>query len=435
MDILELKKQIIKSVQEASSSDEEFIILENSLNDINFDLLLLHSNNHDQKFYFKNKEADFEILCLNSVEEYNNSSDWKKIDGIISKNEKLFIVGAKSFENNIDQKTWPDLERENWLVPRIAFIRNNQNFTVQVILKNKELTGQLQKGKVVFELNDLLTLNHDNFSPVEKISEENVPSKKRWNQMCEEAQLSFSELNKIVLSRKVVNTFKNDIEAEFIFDQLRKTKKANSYEIFFEYSPNLVFISVTPETLFSYKDQSLYIDSIAGTAPRGESEEEDNVLSTQLLNSEKDLEEHRYVTNWICEKIKTLYQREMIITSLESILKLNHIQHIQTKLKLDQIDHVPTDLINILHPTPAVGGTPQNLAQDYIEKIEKIPRGLYAAPIGILNKKYTNISVGIRSAFIEKNKIHVFAGAGLVPKSQAQSEWIETENKMKNFQL
>ena len=91
-------------------------------------------------------------------------------------------------------------------------------------------------------------------------------------------------------------------------------------------------------------------------------------------------------------------------------------------------------MIDHFHPTPAVGGRPWNLAKSYLKEAEPFDRGLYSAPFGIVSKDYTEFAVGIRSALYENDSLHLYGGAGIVDGSKAMDEWVETNNKMKNFE-
>ena len=91
------------------------------------------------------------------------------------------------------------------------------------------------------------------------------------------------------------------------------------------------------------------------------------------------------------------------------------------------------ELIQALHPTPAMGGFPQKNAYDWIVREEVFDRGSYSAPIGWVSPKASHLVVGIRSLFIDGKKMHLFSGAGIVGSSFAEKEWEELENKIKPF--
>jgi len=86
-----------------------------------------------------------------------------------------------------------------------------------------------------------------------------------------------------------------------------------------------------------------------------------------------------------------------------------------------------------LHPTPALGGTPRDQAMEIIRKLEGFSRGWYGAPIGFVGLDLAEFVVGIRSGLTHGKNLFVYAGAGIVRGSEAQSEWDEVENKISNF--
>ncbi|MGS0727342.1 chorismate-binding protein, partial [Shewanella sp. 0m-11] len=87
-------------------------------------------------------------------------------------------------------------------------------------------------------------------------------------------------------------------------------------------------------------------------------------------------------------------------------------------------------LIQALHPTPAVGGLPKESAMNFIRQQEGYVRGWYAGACGYFNKHESEFAVAIRSALIEPGRINLFAGAGIVAGSEADKEWTELENKL-----
>ena len=174
-------------------------------------------------------------------------------------------------------------------------------------------------------------------------------------------------------------------------------------------------------------------EAIAGTRPRGKTVREDEGLEGELLNSQKELEEHRFVAGFIESAMNSICTDVRKISS-EEVLKLKNVQHIITRFTGCSFrDQTPLSIAQVLHPTPAVGGYPASGIADYLKQAEPFRRGWYAAPIGWMNKKNADFAVGIRSALVNGNSLHVFAGAGIVRQSNVHAEWKETEKKMDNF--
>jgi menaquinone-specific isochorismate synthase len=89
-------------------------------------------------------------------------------------------------------------------------------------------------------------------------------------------------------------------------------------------------------------------------------------------------------------------------------------------------------IAEILHPTPALGGTPRHLAMQFISEVEPVPRGWYAAPVGCIDHNLDGaFAVAIRSAIVQDRRVWLHAGAGIVADSDPQKEWEETALKFR----
>jgi isochorismate synthase/2-succinyl-5-enolpyruvyl-6-hydroxy-3-cyclohexene-1-carboxylate synthase/2-succinyl-6-hydroxy-2,4-cyclohexadiene-1-carboxylate synthase/O-succinylbenzoate synthase len=120
------------------------------------------------------------------------------------------------------------------------------------------------------------------------------------------------------------------------------------------------------------------------------------------------------------------------------VLQLRHVQHIcipfsATLTPSDGMHHSVRAALSLLHPTPAVCGTPSAAARRTIRELERFDRGFYAGPLGYLSSDSCEFCVGIRSALVRGAQASIFAGAGIVRGSTATSEWEEVHVKMKNF--
>ena len=96
----------------------------------------------------------------------------------------------------------------------------------------------------------------------------------------------------------------------------------------------------------------------------------------------------------------------------------------------------PADACGFVHydnPTPAVGGFPRPQALKLIQELEPFERGWYAAPVGWVGYDDAEFAVAIRSGLVDRDRLLLFAGAGIVSGSQAEEEWAEVENKIRHF--
>jgi menaquinone-specific isochorismate synthase len=246
------------------------------------------------------------------------------------------------------------------------------------------------------------------------------------------ALLGLNTLSKVVLKRKKVLNFTNTINSIDVFKTTSQNVK-DSYKIFAQNSSTQSFISFSPEKLFSLDSNSL-IDtiSLAGSAPRGLTPTDELKLENELINSEKLIHEQQIVTDEINKRLNTIATD--IKTSELSIMKLQYIQHRANHITaILNPDKNILDIITTLHPTPAVGGAPNEMALSTITNLEQDSRKNYAAPIGFATSEYSEWAVGLRSASVDQKTITIYAGCGIVNGSDPKDEWLETENKMRPF--
>jgi menaquinone-specific isochorismate synthase len=121
-------------------------------------------------------------------------------------------------------------------------------------------------------------------------------------------------------------------------------------------------------------------------------------------------------------------------TGATRVKKLHGIQHLHNTIRGSLKESISDiEIIQQLHPTPAVGAMPKNNSVSTIYDIEQWDRGWYAAPFGFISKKRSEISVAIRTALYQENQFHLFTGAGIVEGSVADNEWKEINHKMQKY--
>lgn len=192
------------------------------------------------------------------------------------------------------------------------------------------------------------------------------------------------------------------------------------------------FIGATPERLLRIRDGRLLTEAIAGSAPRGTTAGEDAKYARDLLESEKDLHEHACVRDSILRRLKKVGV-EGRAESVPRLLPLANVQHLRTAIEAEVGDEVHLlDILQEMHPTPAVGGTPREHAVPRIAALEQIDRGLYSGVVGWFNHlNEGEMIVGIRSALIQGKEARLYAGAGIVEGSTPDKETRETELKLR----
>jgi menaquinone-specific isochorismate synthase len=195
--------------------------------------------------------------------------------------------------------------------------------------------------------------------------------------------------------------------------------------------PRPGFFGATPERLVDLTGRTVETGALAGTTGRGETPAEDEWLAEELLADDKNVHEHELVADAIREQLAPY--AASVSTGERRIRRLATVQHIETPITAElAADHHVLDLVEALHPTPAVGGLPPDRALQTIRDTEPFDRGWYAAPVGWFDAAgYGSFAVAIRSAVAspDDRQVTMFAGVGLVADSDPDREWDEVQLK------
>jgi isochorismate synthase EntC len=160
---------------------------------------------------------------------------------------------------------------------------------------------------------------------------------------------------------------------------------------------------------------------------------DDPVHGESLLVSRKDRVEHAIVAREIRTLLAPLY--ESFTVDGPHLHRSRHVSHLRTRFEgiLKQSEHV-LDLVARLHPTSAVGGAPRIAALAWLAEHEHTERGFYAGPFGAFDRDGNGeFVVAIRSGLLGAHDAHLFAGAGIVEGSKAESELCETRWKLQGL--
>ncbi len=191
------------------------------------------------------------------------------------------------------------------------------------------------------------------------------------------------------------------------------------------------FLGATPERLVRVEGRTFRTIALAGSIGRGADPAEDERLAAELLASAKDREEHEVVVEMLRRTLAPLAE-ELEVAAEPAVVTLRHVQHLATEVRgrLRQQAGI-LSLVERLHPTPAVGGAPRELALELIAAEERLDRGWYAGPLGWLDRHDDGeFVVAIRSGVVEDDRVSLFAGCGIVADSDPDREWAESEMKL-----
>ncbi len=258
-------------------------------------------------------------------------------------------------------------------------------------------------------------------------------SKEAWASQIQAAKdaMASTPLNKVVLSRVAEIRLPNRVNVDASLDYLQ-TEYANCFRFLFEPRPYHAFFGATPELLARVNGTSLTTMALAGSIGRGKNRVEDELLAQELQRSSKDRREHAIVVDSIQRRLQPLTS-SITIPAEPAIYRLHNIQHLYTPIaaKLNSAAGI-LPVVETLHPTPALGGSPRELAMAFIQQAEPVPRGWYAAPVGWIDAEMDGqFTVAIRSAVAQEKRVWLYAGAGIVADSDPEKEWQETGLKFR----
>ncbi|GAA0532978.1 isochorismate synthase [Halorubrum ejinorense] len=256
-------------------------------------------------------------------------------------------------------------------------------------------------------------------------------SREAWRESVDAAvdTIRDGDLQKVVLAQAL----EADLAAEFpqaaTLERLAE-KYPDCHRYWFEPpGGDSAFFGATPERLVSLRGRTVETDALAGTTGRGETPTEDEWLARELLDDEKNVHEHELVAETVREQLEPF--AASISAGERRVRRLATVQHLHTPItaELDRDRHV-LDLVEALHPTPAVGGLPPDRALATIRETEPFDRGWYAAPVGWIDAAGNGaFAVAIRSAVASRRRATLFAGVGIVSDSDPDREWDEVQLK------
>ncbi|SDJ52455.1 isochorismate synthase DhbC [Streptomyces indicus] len=199
--------------------------------------------------------------------------------------------------------------------------------------------------------------------------------------------------------------------------------------------PGRTLLGASPELLVARRGTTLTANPLAGSTPRSADLAEDVRRAAALLESAKDLHEHAVVIDAVREALAP-YCSELDVPAQPTLIRTATMWHLSTTVTgtLRQPAVSALELAYAMHPTPAVGGTPTATAREVIRELEPFDRGLYTGMVGWGDAGGDGEwVVTIRCAEAERDRLRLYAGAGIVADSSPAAETAETGAKFRTF--
>ena len=302
-------------------------------------------------------------------------------------------------------------------------------------LTNKKTIEASQKIKEIDSLEEMDKIRKEitQHLPIELKSDfRYLFSKEEYCNMVESAMdyITEGDIFQVVLSNRI----EADIEGS-LFDVYRVLRTTNPSPYMFYFSSDDIEIAgASPETLVKLVDDEVYTFPLAGTRPRGKTDDEDLALEEELLADEKELAEHNMLVDLGRNDIGKISEIGSVkVNRYMDIVRFSHVMHIgstvEAKLRSD-CDYLSA--IDSILPAGTLSGAPKIRACEIINELEDNKRGIYGGAIGYIDLTGNlDTCIAIRIAFARDNKVFIRVGAGIVADSVPENEFVECNNKAK----
>ena len=305
-----------------------------------------------------------------------------------------------------------------------------------ILIVNMPLSDvEIGYNKAVVELKQMAELLHHGQKkeePCGKMTGEVTPyfNREEYCSMVEQAKHSIREgdIFQIVLSNSLSAPFEGSL-----FQTYRVLRTINPSPYMFYISGTDVEVAgASPETLVKLEDGVLHTFPLAGTRPRGKTEEEDLALEQELLADKKELAEHNMLVDLGRNDLGKISKFGTVqVEKLHSIERYSHVMHIGSTVRGEiRDDKDALDAIEAVLPAGTLSGAPKIRACQLIGELEHNKRGIYGGAIGYIDfTGNMDTCIAIRIAYRKNNKVFVRSGAGIVADSDPEKEFEECLNK------
>jgi len=359
--------------------------------------------------------------------------------GLVRDDNEIFpCLGGFAFDEHSDgSHIWRDFPSGKLLIPQVLV----QNDGCQPLLRvTVEVEPRSSPSDVERQIDDLFQralgwVQAPLFLEASQtdVRVESFPKRPTWESSVATAVALIRQgaLDKVVLAREERLYAASAFSPISTLARLRRFDAAAT--LFAMQSGNSWFLGASPERLVRLHDNLVDVTCLAGSIGMGGSEEERRQLADQLLCSKKDREEHEIVVRSTMSALAEVCEDVTRLAGTPRVATAHAVQHLETPVSA-RMSTAGTvlDLVERLHPTPAVGGYPSERALSVMRELEEIDRGWYAGPFGWTDPDGSGeFAVALRSGLLSGRMAALFAGSGIVAESVPAAEFEETRLKLR----
>ncbi len=236
------------------------------------------------------------------------------------------------------------------------------------------------------------------------------------------------DVMQVVLSQRMSIPYEHDP-----LDLYRMLRSLNpSPYMFYINAQAFHIVGSSPEILVRSEENEITVRPLAGTRPRGCSDEDDLALEQDLLNDPKELAEHLMLIDLGRNDVGRLAEIGSVkLTDKMTVERYSHVMHIVSNVVAKMRPGLSAmDVLRATFPAGTLSGAPKIRAMEIIDELEPIKRGIYSGAVGYVSwSGNMDTAIAIRTAVIKDNTLYIQAGAGIVYDSVPEKEWEESMNK------
>jgi anthranilate synthase component 1 len=267
-------------------------------------------------------------------------------------------------------------------------------------------------------------------SPVDPPEVRSTFTRERYHEVVKRAKeyIQAGDIFQVVPSQRLTIPLRTD--PFWIYRWLRATNP--SPYLFFLRCDDHIVLGSSPEILVRLEGREITLRPIAGTRPRGETDEQDRERERDLLADPKELAEHVMLVDLGRNDVGRVAEIGSVrVDEFEVIERYSHVMHIVSNVRgrlrpgLDAVD-----LLRATFPAGTLTGAPKVRAMEIIEELEPVRRGVYGGAVGYIDYRGNmDVCIAIRTVVIKDGEIHLQAGGGVVADSDPETEYRETLHK------
>ena len=315
----------------------------------------------------------------------------------------------------------------------IAYDHLKQKISIIVNMKTDKVMENY--GKATAQIQDLANLIRSQQTADIPVSKSKIDftcnvSKEEYCKLVEKTKeyIVDGDIFQAVISRQFSSPYEGSLINPY---RVLRTTNPSPYMVYMKIDDEEI-MSTSPETLVRLENGRLTTFPVAGSRPRGTTEEEDQELEADLLSDEKELSEHNMLVDLGRNDLGRISKFDSVeVTKYMMIHKYSKIMHICSQVEGDIRDDCDAlSAIESVLPAGTLSGAPKIRACEIIEELESEERGVYGGALGYLNfTGNMDTCIAIRMAVKKDGRVYVQAGGGIVADSIPENEYQESANK------